>query len=706
MSFELEDSEEDFSGLDDGYEEGALHEEIGLTLQPLPSYPVKDEYEFDLEESASASRADSPVAALPPPPPPPPPQPPALSFSAAALARSRGAAPQSSRFKQQPERMRRSTEEAEEEEEDGGAMGEAGEEEEEEEDGEFVATVQPWRQGAAAAVAVPAQGWPSALSSPTQEDIAEVEDNVIEEAVEETSYNPLSGSGSGGGSPLVGGGGSHAWQQQQQQREEQEQVEEASEAPPGYPLASMAAAQALLVPGTRIFALYRSGEDWFEGVVKASNGDGTWAVDYGEEDEEEAVPLARMRLGEEPALTAAAAAAQRPVSAGGSRPRMGLIPEAPELAAHLQRSPSPYTQDDFESDGESASAGGGSPLHYQQPQQQHSQAASSLSPSSPAAAAAAPLQPQPIQQPQPAQPSSASTSVSSASNILPALPPGYVYQAVQLSQLEGAAQSQARAAQPAAAAAAAPPPPPPPHPLIGPPNGGFHGGLMGLALALAQASPMLSIGTSSLAAVLNGSRGGAAGAGAAQASLLSALRGEAPGEQQQQQQQSQAGRQAPPPPLPLSTPSFSAPSAPSAAFLRALATGLQGAPPPLPPSAAGSAAAAGLHPSVVSALAQAQASLASMDTLYARQLESIREAAGRARGKLLSVRERASGFPGAGRVGACGPPGGSASPPSAAAAAVHEPAKLPTGQQGRIPGTLSFQEALAMVRREHSARRL
>ena len=153
-------------------------------------------------------------------------------------------------------------------------------------------------------------------------------------------------------------------------------------------------------------------------------------------------------------------------------------------------------------------------------------------------------------------------------------------------------------------------------------------------------------------------------------------------------------------------------SAPSSAFLRALAQGLASgsAGPstssttamPMPtPAAAAAAAAANLHPSVISALAQAQAALASMDTLYARQLESIREAAGRARGKLMSVRERAGGFPGGFPGGA--PLGGSPGPLPGGAQG-YQPSKLSTGQTGRAPGALSFQDALAHVRREHSVR--
>ena len=61
----------------------------------------------------------------------------------------------------------------------------------------------------------------------------------------------------------------------------------------------------------------------------------------------------------------------------------------------------------------------------------------------------------------------------------------------------------------------------------------------------------------------------------------------------------------------------------------------------------------------------------------------------------MGVRERGVGLSGSlvGLRPGGGSPLGPPPPP-------YEPAKQPTGQGGRIPGTLSFQEALALVRKE------
>jgi len=99
-----------------------------------------------------------------------------------------------------------------------------------------------------------------------------------------------------------------------------------------------------------------------------------------------------------------------------------------------------------------------------------------------------------------------------------------------------------------------------------------------------------------------------------------------------------------------------------------------------------------LHPAVASALNAAQASLASADTLYSRQLEALREVAGKSRLKLIGIKERAE-------LNARRAPGGSPSPPLTLS---FPPllTKRPTGEGGVIPGSLSFQKALDIVRRE------
>ena len=89
-----------------------------------------------------------------------------------------------------------------------------------------------------------------------------------------------------------------------------------------------------------------------------------------------------------------------------------------------------------------------------------------------------------------------------------------------------------------------------------------------------------------------------------------------------------------------------------------------------------------------------------MDTLYARQLESIRESAGRARGKLLSVRERSAGHPGQAPLG--GSPVGGGGAAAGGGLPAPPPLARTMGALGTRPiGALSFQEALAFVRTEH-----
>jgi len=139
---------------------------------------------------------------------------------------------------------------------------------------------------------------------------------------------------------------------------------------PGYPVPG---GPVCLPRGTQVWTLYRSGEDWFTGTVRDDNGDGTWVIDYGDNDIEDAVSLGRIRLMAPPPTGAEypapgvgallsrhesqAAAAEWGTSAahlasevveelGGEDASIASGPSYSDLG-----SPQSYAQDSFDSDG-------------------------------------------------------------------------------------------------------------------------------------------------------------------------------------------------------------------------------------------------------------------------------------------------------------------------------------------------------------------
>jgi hypothetical protein len=426
-------------------------------------------------------------------------------------------------------------------------------------------------------------------------------------------------------------------------------------AAPGSAIGPASAARALRA-GARVWALYRSGAEWAEGVVSGSNGDGTWGVAYDDGDDEEAVPLARLRrhAGADDDDGASDYSAEfeewQPSAPGGDAPS----PRTPAPTLHpLAGSPPPHAQ------------------------------------MGPVAAARAP----------PAVPHESLESAAPA--VAPAVAPTAapaVLSVFPASAVEGAASSSTPSSISVGGAAAAPTPPtqrlPPPAAAAQPapaapqPPPSFQSGLGSLSLLLAAHAPFLSIGSNSLASVL-----AAGGSGA------------------------RPGGASPPPPPPQNSSRRRGPlpaSAPSTAFLRALADGLSapaedaarappardGAPPPMPAGGAVASAAvhSRLHPAVVASLAAAQASLVSVELVYARQLAAIRAGAVRSRQKLDASIARAAP-----------PPGGSPAAPSGAAAErVLEKGSTSVGFATRArlaapsrppgPPPLTFAQALERVR--------
>ena len=471
------------------------------------------------------------------------------------------------------------------------------------------------------------------------------------EISEEESESPSAivvGARVGGAAPTVGGGARFVGVSSPP-------AERQRELAPGLPIAPSSSARALRA-GTRVWALYRSGDEWVEGVVAGSNGDDTWGVAYDDGDEEEAVPLARLRRHADEEDYSAEDFEEwtaAPIASPDLRPSKEAAVAVAAAQAHVASSPpAPLPT-------------GAAASETSSPRQQAS-----------TAAVRAPL-PAPTSLPAPATSSEVSTAAPSVSNTTSTAPSHPPVAAMAPPPLPIPAPTAPRPT------ATAPPPPLPPS---------FNSGLGSLALLLAAHAPFLSVGSSSLSAVL-AAGGSGSGSGARPA-------GASPLPQRAPSKRSTLG------PLPA--------SAPSSAFLRALADGLATTPDatahPENKSTAGTPAGAvaraavhaRLHPAVVASLAAAQASLVSVDVVYARQLAAIRDGAARSRAKLDASIARVTTA-----VLPMAVPGGS---PTAGAQARSPPEKKNTSvgfavrarlaapeRLHRAP-PLSFAEALARVR--------